>query len=330
LPESSSLEALFDHWLGVLSPDLPTPVSEYVFAAPRKYRADRAWPERKLLVELEGGVFSNSRHTTGTGFTEDCHKYNLAIEKGFRVLRFTSGMLRDNPQGVIASVKAAYEDGGEIVLPPAVNAEPAKKWRVGDTGLHILAPMDYDEWLDCWRTLWQMRQSLAWAIGDAFAYGEDHFGDDAAQALSLAEYSQQTIDNYTSVSRAFPQERRVWALSHSHYDAARGFRRPDGSVDVAAQESALSDAVRYEYSREDVRQAARDYKAAALTVVNVPPVSKLAPTYDDLLAFVERVAATDRLALERTGKNIVFGALTDIVIEARYILRPSTAERIAA
>ncbi len=74
---------------------LPEPVREYPFAAPRKYRADFCYPEHRLLIEVEGGVYSDGRHTRGTGYTEDARKYNLAILLGFRVLRFTGEMVRD-------------------------------------------------------------------------------------------------------------------------------------------------------------------------------------------------------------------------------------------
>lgn len=67
---------------------------EHEFAKPRKWRLDFAWPARKIALEVEGGVFSGGRHTRGSGFTEDCAKYNAAALDGWLVLRVTSGHIR--------------------------------------------------------------------------------------------------------------------------------------------------------------------------------------------------------------------------------------------
>jgi very-short-patch-repair endonuclease len=67
---------------------LPAPIREYRFAAPRRWRADFAWPEHWLIVECEGAVWTGGRHTRGSGFVADMEKYNAATAMGYRVLRF--------------------------------------------------------------------------------------------------------------------------------------------------------------------------------------------------------------------------------------------------
>lgn len=79
---------------------LPEPQREYRFAAPRRWKFDFAWPERFVALEVEGGVYSGGRHTTGSGFTGDCEKYTEAALRGWRVIRVTdlhigNGMLDD-------------------------------------------------------------------------------------------------------------------------------------------------------------------------------------------------------------------------------------------
>jgi len=42
-----------------------------------------------VLIEYEGISSRKSRHTTVTGFTNDCEKYNQAQLTGWKVLRYT-------------------------------------------------------------------------------------------------------------------------------------------------------------------------------------------------------------------------------------------------
>jgi very-short-patch-repair endonuclease len=69
-------------------------VREYTFAKPRKWRADFAHLEKRMLVEVEGGIYSGGRHTRGTGYAKDIEKYNAAALAGWTLLRFTTDMVR--------------------------------------------------------------------------------------------------------------------------------------------------------------------------------------------------------------------------------------------
>jgi very-short-patch-repair endonuclease len=75
---------------------LPAPEREYAFCPGRRFRADFAFTgSARLLVEVEGGVWSRGRHNRGPGFIQDVEKYNLAALLGWRVLRFTEKHIRD-------------------------------------------------------------------------------------------------------------------------------------------------------------------------------------------------------------------------------------------
>lgn len=63
--------------------------SQHAFHTERKWRFDFAWPQRKVALEVDGGVHTGGRHTRGSGYTEDCEKLNAAIIFGWRVLRVT-------------------------------------------------------------------------------------------------------------------------------------------------------------------------------------------------------------------------------------------------
>ena len=73
---------------------LPEPVREHRFHETRKWRFDFAYPAQKLAIEVEGGVWSGGRHTRGSGFTNDCEKYNAALMNGWRVYRCTPDMIK--------------------------------------------------------------------------------------------------------------------------------------------------------------------------------------------------------------------------------------------
>ena len=73
---------------------LPAPVCEHRFHPVRKWRFDYAWPEQRVALEQEGGVFIRGRHSRGVGMVNDMHKYAAATLLGWRVFRATPQMIR--------------------------------------------------------------------------------------------------------------------------------------------------------------------------------------------------------------------------------------------
>lgn len=84
---------------------------EVLFHPQRKWRFDFASHRHKLAVEVEGGTWGKSRHTTGTGFEADCEKYCEAACLGWRVLRFTSGMVTSGK--AVEYIKRALGETGK-------------------------------------------------------------------------------------------------------------------------------------------------------------------------------------------------------------------------
>lgn len=72
---------------------LPAPEAEYRFHPTRRWRFDWAFPDQKVALEIEGGVWTGGRHTRGAGYVRDIEKYNHATLAGWRVLRVTPGQL---------------------------------------------------------------------------------------------------------------------------------------------------------------------------------------------------------------------------------------------
>ena len=73
---------------------IKTPLREFRFARPRRWRFDFCWPEERLAVEVEGGTWTAGRHTRGAGMEADC-ELNAAVLLGWRVLRFTTDQVAD-------------------------------------------------------------------------------------------------------------------------------------------------------------------------------------------------------------------------------------------
>lgn len=72
---------------------------EYRFDIPkegekqRKWRFDFAYPDIKLAIEVEGGIWLGGRHVHPIGFSKDCEKYNAAAKQGWRVFRLVPQMI---------------------------------------------------------------------------------------------------------------------------------------------------------------------------------------------------------------------------------------------
>jgi len=84
-------EKIFRAWLE--QHHIPPPVSELPFEPGRKWRFDYAWPEHRVALEIEGGVYTRGRHTRPAGYLKDLEKYNTATLRGWRLLRFPAHAL---------------------------------------------------------------------------------------------------------------------------------------------------------------------------------------------------------------------------------------------
>ncbi len=88
---------------------LPEPEREYQAIPERRYRWDFAFVAARLLVEIDGGVWSAKKaracplcgnrqqgaHGTGQGIERDAEKANLAAAHGWYVMRGTPRMVED-------------------------------------------------------------------------------------------------------------------------------------------------------------------------------------------------------------------------------------------
>ena len=73
---------------------LPEPTLEYRFHPVRKWRLDLAWIDALVSLEVEGGIWIQGRHSRGAGMEADMEKYNEAQVLGWRVLRYSTGQIK--------------------------------------------------------------------------------------------------------------------------------------------------------------------------------------------------------------------------------------------
>lgn len=78
------------------------PEREYRFHRHRKWKFDFAYPDRKLAIEVEGGIWrrGGGAHSSGLAIIRDIEKYNTAILMGWRVIRLHSEMIFKNDREV--------------------------------------------------------------------------------------------------------------------------------------------------------------------------------------------------------------------------------------
>lgn len=84
-----------------------TPTPEYPFHPTRKWRIDVAFVAEKLAVEIDGGVFSQGRHTRGAGVVKDMEKLAALAAAGWRVIRCTPQHVNDGT--ALTWISAALE-----------------------------------------------------------------------------------------------------------------------------------------------------------------------------------------------------------------------------
>ena len=77
-------------------------VTEYRFHPTRQWRFDFAFIDKKIAVEIEGGIWSGGGHTRGLHYSSDCEKYNQAQILGWVVLRYTDKNIYSIPVDLMA------------------------------------------------------------------------------------------------------------------------------------------------------------------------------------------------------------------------------------
>lgn len=94
-------------------PYCDTSTGEVLFAKEmgRIWRTDYLFiaGDKKIAVEIEGGVFDRGGHVRPETYSDNCHKYNCYAMLGYTVLRFTSKQAKENPSWCAQTIKAIID-----------------------------------------------------------------------------------------------------------------------------------------------------------------------------------------------------------------------------
>lgn len=123
-------------------------------------------------------------------------------------------------------------------------AVPGKRLRIG---WQLPKGMDFDEWLECGRTLREIEGSVQWWIGDWWRYGEDRkeYGT-GRETAELVGFDYQTCRNAAWVASEFQLSRRRDNLSFTHHAdvAALPPSKQDEWLDIAERDKLSSKQLR--------------------------------------------------------------------------------------
>lgn len=67
------------------------------FDPTRRWEVDFAWPQKMIIVEIEGGIWrkGGGAHSHPLNIIRDMEKYNRAAELGYKLFRFEGGKLKN-------------------------------------------------------------------------------------------------------------------------------------------------------------------------------------------------------------------------------------------
>lgn len=127
-------EEAFGFWCRALK--LPTPQRNFRFHPVRRFEIDWAWPEQKVGIEIQGGIFipGGGAHSRPMNIVRDMTKHNLLLDAGWRVWHYTpreviDGIAIQHIDKVLraADTSLAEKLNTEPVIPPARIRDEAQK-----------------------------------------------------------------------------------------------------------------------------------------------------------------------------------------------------------
>ena len=108
--------------LEIAAAGLPAPEREYHFAPVddtgclvRQWRADLAWPDVNLMLEVDGGLYGGGRHGGARSVWRDLEKRNAATLLGFRTVHVTPTDVKSGLALLLLEVAFGQRNVGEVL-----------------------------------------------------------------------------------------------------------------------------------------------------------------------------------------------------------------------
>lgn len=147
-------------------------------------------------------------------------------------------------------------------------------------GLSLPDDLSFEDWQDYGERLFAMERGVMWAIGDWWRYGDQRYGERAAQALD-SRYAFGTLANAGYVAGSIETSRRREVLTFSHHQEV-------ASLPTHEQDYWLDEAERGEWTRNELR--ARIKRGMTNDEPEEEQIGKSA-TWDDFAAVMDSLEA---------------------------------------
>lgn len=127
---------------------------------------------------------------------------------------------------------------------------PAEKYKLEEHRFRPLQPLSFEDWSDAGDALQTIDGNIRFWLGDWYLYGEEQFGEEAAQAVPDDPRSAKTISNAVAIMSRIPPERRRPEASWSIHAEVAYLDAPD---QVRWLETAIAEQLTVRKLRDRIR-----------------------------------------------------------------------------
>lgn len=166
-----------------------------------------------------------------------------------------------------------------------------KKYELDPVGITVHKQLSFADWAGMGTWLEQIEKGIQWWIGDWMVYGEERFGEEAAQAVDATGWSIATLSQYRWVCQSVPRRNRRADLSFFHHREVAHLPPPEQKAWLAKAAQGDDDGVPWTTERLKV-----EVRAAKTGVSPDLYVVVAAKDHADATALLERMRGEGRTA----------------------------------